>query len=308
MCYYLSKIIVEYPINPEQSLWSLKNEKNRISQTVHKISAGDLVLPGRDRRYTVVPDDNAEYCRYDYSDIGRFCPDHGKPQVVPVSESTGNACLQFLLVLLLVVGEICAPICLCEAIQKQEKTGVFSIIKKSIKALPRFFTPSGFLILLYILFITPLIGIGFSLSITESLYVPRFITEVIEKKMTYSVLYGVVLFALTLLGLIHIFVFHGILLDGDRPWDAMRRSRQYIVKHWKTIIIVIIQLTLLTRVLYSVQAFVFDTLPQHYLDSISAGMPRGYIFDIVEVETLTDEDLTLLLYRALCILQVYIGP
>lgn len=78
----------------------------------------------------------------------------------------------FLLVLLLVVGEICAPICLCEAIQKQEKTGVFSIIKKSIKAVPRFFTPSGFLILLYILFITPLLGIGFSLSITESLYIP----------------------------------------------------------------------------------------------------------------------------------------
>ena len=46
----------------------------------------------------------------------------------------------FLLVFLLVVGEICAPICLCEAIQKQEKTGVLSIIKKSIKALPRFIT------------------------------------------------------------------------------------------------------------------------------------------------------------------------
>ncbi|MCR5809976.1 MAG: glycerophosphoryl diester phosphodiesterase membrane domain-containing protein [Lachnospiraceae bacterium] len=79
-----------------------------------------------------------------------------------------------------------APIFLCEAIQKQEKTGVFSVIKKSIKALPRFFTPSGFLILLYILFITPLIGIGFSLSITESLYVPRFITEVIEKNTTLN--------------------------------------------------------------------------------------------------------------------------
>ena len=213
----------------------------------------------------------------------------------------------FLLVLLLVVGEICAPICLCEAIQKQEKTGVFSIIKKSIKAVPRFFTPSGFLILLYILFITPLLGIGFSLSITESLYIPRFITEVIDKNITYSVLYGVVLFALTLLGLIHMFVFHGILLDKDRPWDAMRRSRQYIVKHWKTIIIVIIQLTLIVRILYSVQAFVFDDLPQRYLDSISSEMPRGYIFNIVEVETLTDEDLTLLLYRALCILQVYIS-
>ena len=91
----------------------------------------------------------------------------------------------FLLVLLLLVGEIFAPIYLSEAIQKQEKSGVFSIIKKSIKALPRFFTPSGLLILLYILFVSPLLGLGFSLSMTEKLYVPRFITEVIDKNMTY---------------------------------------------------------------------------------------------------------------------------
>lgn len=211
----------------------------------------------------------------------------------------------FLLVLLLLVGEICAPICLSEAIQKQEKTGVFSILKKSIMALPRFFSPSGLLILLYILFVSPLLGLGFSLSMTEKLYVPRFITEVIDKNMTYSVLYSAVLFVLGLLGIIHIFVFHGILIDGERPWDAMRRSRQYFVKHWKTILIAIIQITLVIRVLYAVQAFVFDDLPQRYLDSLSSEMPRGTIFNIVEIQTLTDDDITLLLYRSLCILQVY---
>ena len=213
----------------------------------------------------------------------------------------------FLLVLLLLVGEIFAPICLSEAIQKQEKSGVFSIIKKSIKAVPCFFTPSGFLILMYILFVSPLLGLSFSLSMTEKLYVPRFITEVIDKNMAYSVLYSAVLFVLGLLGIIHIFVFHGILLDGERPWDAMRRSRQYFAKHWKTILIAIIQITLAIRVLYAVQAFVFDDLPQRYLDSISSEMPRGTIFNILEVQTLTDDDITLLLYRSLCILQVYLS-
>lgn len=213
----------------------------------------------------------------------------------------------FLLVLLLLVGEICAPICLCESIQKQEKTGVLSVIKKSIKALPCFFTPSGLLILLYILFVSPLIGTGLYLSMTKSFYIPRFITEVIDKNITYAVLYRGVLIALGLLGIIHMFVFHGILLDGERPWDAMRRSRQYIVKHWKTILIAIVQLTLVIRILYSVQAFVVDDLPQRYLDSISSEMPRGSIFNIVEMETLTDDDMLLLLYRTLCILQVYIS-
>ena len=216
----------------------------------------------------------------------------------------------FLLVLLLLVGEICAPICLCESIQKQEKTGVFPIIKKSLKALPRFFTPSGLLILLYILFVSPLIGMGFYLSMTRTLYIPRFITEVIDKSMTTFVLYRAALFALGFIGVIHMFVFHGILIDRERPWDAMRRSRQYIVKHWKTILIAFIQLTLIIRILFAVQAFVFDDLPQRFLDSMSSEMPRGYIFNIVdavETDSLTDEDMALLIYRTLCILQTYIS-
>ena len=216
----------------------------------------------------------------------------------------------FLLVLVLLVGEICAPICLCESIQKQEKTGVFPIIKKSLKALPRFFTPSGLLILLYILFVSPLIGMGFYLSMTRTLYIPRFITEVIDKSMTTFVLYRAALFALGFIGVIHMFVFHGILIDRERPWDAMRRSRQYIVKHWKTILIAFIQLTLIIRILFAVQAFVFDDLPQRFLDSMSSEMPRGYIFNIVdavETDSLTDEDMALLIYRTLCILQTYIS-
>ena len=213
----------------------------------------------------------------------------------------------FLLVLLLLVGEILAPICLCDAIQKQEKTGVRSIIRKSIKAIPRFFAPSGLLILLYILFISPIIGWGINLSMTQRFYIPRFITEVIDKNLIYSVLYRGALIALALLGIIHMFVFHGILIDGERPWDAMRRSRRYIVEHWKPIILSFIALTLIIRVLFAVQTFVFDDLPQRYLESISSEMPRGYIFDIVETKTLTDEDMTVLFYRFLCILQAYIG-
>ena len=91
---------------------------------------------------------------------------------------------------------------------------------------------------------------------------------------------------------------------------AMRRSRQYIVKHWKTILIAFIQLTLIIRILFAVQAFVFDDLPQRFLDSMSSEMPRGYIFNIadaVETDSLTDEDMALLIYRTLCILQTYIS-
>ena len=137
----------------------------------------------------------------------------GESSATTASIRTLLAC-SFLLVLLLLVGEICAPICLCESIQKQEKTGVFPIIKKSVKALPRFFTPSGLLILLYILFVSPLIGMGFYLSMTRTLYIPRFITEVIDKSMTTFVLYRAALFALGFIGVIHMFVFHGILIDS----------------------------------------------------------------------------------------------
>lgn len=238
---------------------------------------------------------------------GDFSVTTANPETLLSPRAAQMLACSFLMVLFLLVGEICAPICLSEAIQKQEKTGVFSILKKSIRALPRFFTPSGLLILLYILFASPLVGTGLYLSMTETLYIPRFITDVIDKNMTYAVLYRVVLFVLGLLGFIYMFVFHDILIDGERPRDAMRRSRHYFARHWKTILIAIIQITLAVRVLYAVQAFVFDDLPQRYLDSISSEMPRGTIFNILEVQTLTDDDITLLLYRSLCILQVYLG-
>ena len=213
----------------------------------------------------------------------------------------------FLLVLFLFVGEIFAPIYLCDAIQKQEKIGVFSILKKSILAIPCFFTPSGFLILLYILFISPLVGMGVYLSMTKTLYLPFFISEVIDKNITTALLYRVAVFVLVLLGFIHIFVFHGILLGGDRPGNAMRRSRRYFVKHWKTLLLAFIQLYLVMRILYAAQIYIIDTLPHLYLDNIGSVMPRGYIFNIVETESLTDEDRSLLIYRFLCILQVYIS-
>ena len=112
----------------------------------------------------------------------------------------------FLMVLLLIIGEIFVPIFLSVAIQKQEKIRVFSIIKKSIKALPCLFTPTGFLILLNILFVSPLIGMGVYLSMTEHLYLPHFISEVIDKNMATAALYRWAIIILTLLGFIHIFV------------------------------------------------------------------------------------------------------
>ena len=219
----------------------------------------------------------------------------------------GMLACNFIMVLLLVAGEINAPIILCEAIQKQEKAGVFSILKRSIKSIPRFFTPSGFLIILYILIVSPLISRGIYLSMTKNLHIPNFIMEVIYNSLSTAVFYKVAILVLTVLWLIHIFVFHCILLDGDRPGNALRRSRHYFAKHWKNIFLALIMLGLIIQVLGWIQSFVFNDLPQHYLDTMSSTMPRGYIFNIDEAGTLTKEDRTLLFYRFLCILQVYIS-
>ncbi len=213
----------------------------------------------------------------------------------------------FLLVLLLFVGEIFVPIYLCDTIQKEDKVSVLTIIKQSVRALPRFLTPAGFLILLYILIISPIIGMGVYLSLTKQFYIPHFITEVIEKNPTTAVLYEAAIIALFLIGLIHMFIFHGVLLDGDRPGAAMRRSRQYVVKHWKTILFSLFLMGIIIRVLFIVQEVIFNDLPHLYLDAIGTEMPRGYIFNAVDLDTITDEDMALLIYRFLCILQVYIS-
>ncbi len=105
--------------------------------------------------------------------------------------------LALLISLCYIAIELFAYIGLCDDIVNNRKTGVFQEIGRGLNALVYLGSPFGMLLLLYVVIIVPIIGIGFSVSLTENFYIPTFISSVIKAKPIFAVAYyglGAVLF------------------------------------------------------------------------------------------------------------------
>ncbi len=110
---------------------------------------------------------------------------------------------------------------------------LFASIREGFLSISRFFTPDGIGIVIYIALIAPIIGFGFTISLTDSLYIPPFILSVIDSVPAYHILYHLFILGFTFFGIINIFTIHGILLDGYRSCDADNESRKLMKANWK---------------------------------------------------------------------------
>ena len=106
-------------------------------------------------------------------------------------------------------------------------------IKEGFYSIRKLLNPEGLLAVLYIALIAPILGIGLSISATESLYIPTFISSVIESSVLYSALAGVAVFFFLSLGVANLFILHGVVIDGLPIGDAGRQSRRLIRANWK---------------------------------------------------------------------------
>ena len=113
------------------------------------------------------------------------------------------------------------------------KADLFGSIREGFLSIPRFFTPDGIGIILYIALIAPIAGFGLSISLTQDLYIPTFISSVIRSTPVYNILYRVLIALFFFIGLIHIFILHGILLDKLPSNKADDESRALMKQHWK---------------------------------------------------------------------------
>ena len=109
-------------------------------------------------------------------------------------------------------------------------------IRKGSRSITSFLTPDGIGIVLYISLIAPIIGFGFTISLTESLYIPDFIFSVINDNTVYYTLYLLFVIGFIFIGVINIFTIHGVVLDGYKSHDADNVSRQLMKKNWKNFI------------------------------------------------------------------------
>lgn len=138
--------------------------------------------------------------------------------------------LTILTLLVFIAFDIHMPIVFCGRFLKGEKTGGFYCCRDSIFALRRFLSLPGLAVILYIAFFSPLIHFGFSISLTKSFYIPKFISSVIYGNPLYLLGSGLLIAALVAVGVLCTFIFHGVLLDDMKLGKAARYSARLVKK------------------------------------------------------------------------------
>ena len=116
-------------------------------------------------------------------------------------------------------------------------TGQMVSLEESIKegffSIGKLINLRGLLVVLYIALIAPILGIGISISATEKLYIPTFISSVIESSVLYSALAGIAVLIFLALGVANLFILHGTVIDDLSVSEAGRQSRRFIRANWK---------------------------------------------------------------------------
>ena len=114
-----------------------------------------------------------------------------------------------------------------------EKVPLEESIKEGFFSIGKLINLEGLLVVLYIALIAPILGIGVSISATETLYIPTFISSVIESSVLYSALAGLAALFFLFLGIANLFILHGVVIDNLPVGEASRQSRRLIRANWK---------------------------------------------------------------------------
>ena len=123
------------------------------------------------------------------------------------------------------------------------------------------FSVSGFGVILYITLIAPIVGVGFSIGLTEGLKIPNFITSVIHDTPLYNVLYTVTVIVLAAVGFVYIFTLHGILLNNLKVRKAEAQSFSIIRHNLFSFLWQNITFTLFVAIPIIIAAVLFILLP-----------------------------------------------
>ncbi|MBQ9679117.1 MAG: glycerophosphoryl diester phosphodiesterase membrane domain-containing protein [Ruminococcus sp.] len=136
--------------------------------------------------------------------------------------------LILLMVISYVAVELNALLIYSSKLLDGEKTSVWQSVKGGFAALKKYLNLRGLAVVLYAVVLAPILGLGFSVSLTSSFYMPRFIMSVINNTPLFSIGYTVVIILLTVVAFIYCFILHGALTDGMTMKQASVNSRKLV--------------------------------------------------------------------------------
>lgn len=106
-----------------------------------------------------------------------------------------------------------------------------------MESLKNFLSPLGLLLMLYVAIVIPIVGVGFTITPMEKFEIPNFIKDVIFKNRLYSVLYILLILVLSIVSVLHLFVFHYIVLLNQKVAVALKNARQFMRRHWRSLLV-----------------------------------------------------------------------
>lgn len=159
-----------------------------------------------------------------------------------------------------------------------EKRTISGTIRAGLAATRALFCPEGAAVIVYIALLAPICGVGLSISLTEGLKIPNFISSVITATPLYSIAYGIVAAVFALIGFLGIFCLHGVVLDGLGVREARVRSRAIIRANWKDYLLKTSLFALGAALLVLLAAVVLLALPLALVEDMAvSGEPRRFL-------------------------------
>ena len=166
--------------------------------------------------------------------------------------------LALVTVMLFIGLEVNSLIVLSNRLLSGEKPSVLLCIKEGVLSIKKLIGPRGLLIVLYLGLLSPILGFGVTISLTQNLYIPNFIMSVVESKAFFLIPAIIVFILLFLVGIVFVFILHGLLLDKMSLKESGKNSVQLIKKNWKNFIVEMLIFLLFTAlvvlVLYGILA------------------------------------------------------
>ena len=166
--------------------------------------------------------------------------------------------LGFLIIFVYFIFDLIGQILFSEQLLRG-KPDIKEVIKGSFFSIQKFLNWDSVPIILYIALIAPLVGFGFTISLTDSLYLPNFISSVINSVPLYRVLYWIFIAVFIFIGVFNIFTLHGILLNDLPANIADDESRKTMKENWRHFLKAQLNFVLLNVVYYTLQ-FIFVAL------------------------------------------------
>lgn len=212
------------------------------------------------------------------------------------------------MVFLYVLFEILIQICMCDDILVGRPVRLWDNIKKGFSSLKRFLNPSGIGLLIFVILAVPLCGLGFSVSLTSSFYIPNFIFDIIQKNPFLLFGYYFLIVFLIIKAYFWIFSFHGVLTDGLTPKEAKIRSRELLKGHHAKFIIGMAVAVLITVLIQTGFDFLGNVL-EGQIEKAYSYIPVGYTFEaegIMDLLGRTLPEQKLVEYHIISSIHVYV--